>query len=271
MLGGVKAVILLLALVLIAGGAASSSTTDKHPEHVPYQHRHDSHPSHHQAPPLLEMLPPIGPIGFVLMGVMGDYYLSRYDHNGHGDDHNGHGDDHNGHHYGGEGDGEDNGETEGWVSDPSNSNNVKIEVAIRQYINKPTGELTKADLEKVNKLDIRQRKLTDVTALEKLTQLTALVLDTNHLTDVKGLENLTQLKLLWLGRNQLTDVKGLEKLTQLTDLGIHSNQLTDVRGFEKLTQLKDLDLRNNFNLTFVEIAELKKALPNCRIKHNPTK
>jgi hypothetical protein len=97
MLGGVKAVILLLALVLIAGGAASSSTTDKHPEHVPYQHRHDSHPSHHQAPPLLEMLPPIGPIGFVLMGVMGDYYLSRYDHNGHGDDHNGHGDDHNGH------------------------------------------------------------------------------------------------------------------------------------------------------------------------------
>ena len=96
MVGGVKAVILLLALVLIAGGAASSSTTDKHPEHVPYQHSHDSHPSHHQAPPLLEMLPPIGPIGIVAIGVMGDYYLSRYDHDGHGDDHDGH-------HHGGEG------------------------------------------------------------------------------------------------------------------------------------------------------------------------
>ena len=72
MVGGVKAVILLLALVLIAGGAASSSTTDKHPEHVPYQHSHDSHPSHHQAPPLLEMLPPIGPVGFVLLGVVAD-------------------------------------------------------------------------------------------------------------------------------------------------------------------------------------------------------
>ena len=56
----------LLALVLIAGGAASSSTTDKHPEHLPYQHSHDSHPA------LLEFLPPIGPVGFVLLGVVAD-------------------------------------------------------------------------------------------------------------------------------------------------------------------------------------------------------
>jgi len=124
-----------------------------------------------------------------------------------------------------------------------------IEAAIRKATKKPTGELTKADLEKVTELNLNR----------------------SQLTDVKGLEKLTQLKSLYLSQNKLTDVKGLEKLTQLTDLGIHSNQLTDVRGFEKLTQLKDLDLRNNFNLTFVEIAELKKALPNCRIKHNPTK
>ena len=72
MAGGGKAVILLLALVLIAGGAASSSTTDKHPEHVPYQHSHDSHPNHHRAPPLAEMFPPIGPVGFVAIGVVSD-------------------------------------------------------------------------------------------------------------------------------------------------------------------------------------------------------
>ncbi len=65
----------LLALVLIAGGAASSSTTDKHPEHVPYQHGHDSHSSHHQAPPLLKMLPPIGPAGSVAIVAMAQYYL----------------------------------------------------------------------------------------------------------------------------------------------------------------------------------------------------
>ena len=44
-------------------------------------------------------------------------------------------------------------------------------------------------------------QLTDVTALEKLTQLTYLSLHNNKLTDVKGLENFTKLEYLELGNN----------------------------------------------------------------------
>jgi len=76
-----------------------------------------------------------------------------------------------------------------------------IEVAIRKELRKPTGELTKADLEKVTSLNLRNNQLTDVKGLEKLTQLTELRLDGNQLTDVKGLEKLTQLKLLFLYNN----------------------------------------------------------------------
>ena len=43
-------------------------------------------------------------------------------------------------------------------------------------------------------------------------------------------------------------------------------QLTDVKGLENLTQLKYLFLRNNPDLTKAKIAELKKALPKCRIQ-----
>ncbi len=111
--------------------------------------------------------------------------------------------------------------TTSWVSDPSNPNNVKIEKAIRIATKKSTGELTKADLEKVTELD--------------------------------------------LNRKQLTSVKGLEGLTQLTDLGLPYNQLTDVKGLEKFTQLTELYLRNNPDLTKAHIAELKKALPKCKI------
>ena len=124
-----------------------------------------------------------------------------------------------------------------------------IEAAIREDLEKPTGELAKADLEKVTKLHLGD----------------------NHLTDVKGLEKLTQLRVLILTNNQLTDVKGLEKLTQLTHLYLHRNQLTDVKGLEKLTQLKHLILHNNPDLTKAQIDELKKALPNCAIQSNPTK
>ena len=84
-----------------------------------------------------------------------------------------------------------------WVSDPSDPNNVKVERQIRGAIKKPTGELTKADLEKV----------------------TYLYLSINQLTSVKGLEKLTQLKTLNLNGNKLTDVKGLKKLTQLGAAG----------------------------------------------------
>ena len=76
-----------------------------------------------------------------------------------------------------------------------------IEAAIRKRLKKPTGELTKADLEKVNSLDIRSNQLTDGTGLENLTQLTKLGLGRNRLTDVTVLKELTQLVELNLGGN----------------------------------------------------------------------
>jgi len=88
-----------------------------------------------------------------------------------------------------------------WVSDPSDPNSVKIEKAIREWIEWPVGEITKEDLE----------------------QIKGLRLDDNQLTDVKSLEKLTQLRTVNLSGNQLTSVKGLEKLTQLTYLALYNN------------------------------------------------
>ena len=118
-----------------------------------------------------------------------------------------------------------------------------IEAAIRKAAKKPTGELAKADLEKVTNLDLGDNKL----------------------TSVKGLENLTELRGLYLHDNQLTDVKGLENLTQLKDLRLQLNQLTEVKGLENLTKLTRLDLRFNPDLTKAQIDELKMALPKCKI------
>jgi len=146
-----------------------------------------------------------------------------------------------------------------------------IEAAIRKAAKKPTGELTKADYEKVRMPDLGDYQLTDVKGLEKLTQLQVLYLHNNQLTDVKGLEKLTQLTTLHLNNNQLTSLKGLENLTQLRFLGLNSNQLTSVKGLENLTQLTQLILQDNPDLTKAQIDELQKALPKCYITSNPTK
>ena len=143
-----------------------------------------------------------------------------------------------------------------------------IEAAIRKAAKKPTGELTKADLEKVTELNLRYKQITSVTGLEKLTQLKMLVLGYNQLTDVKGLEQLTHLEVLDLTLNKLTDVKLLEKLTKLVWLHLNNNELTDVTGLEQLTQLTYLHLGGNPDLTKAQIDELKKALPKCRLQWN---
>ncbi len=169
-----------------------------------------------------------------------------------------------------------------------------IEATIRFELKKPTGVLTKADLEKLKWLKFDSKQLTDVTGLEKLPKLRTLYLGGNHLaelpkglekltqvrklgfrdnqlTDVKGLEKLTQLEVLWLSGNKLIDVKALEKLTKLWLLLLDDNNLTDVKGLEKLTKLKLLTLGYNPALTKVQIEELQKALPKCVIQSNPKK
>jgi len=54
-----------------------------------------------------------------------------------------------------------------------------IEAAIRKAAEKPAGELTKADYEKVTRLYFSFNKLTDVKGLEKLMRLTGLDLNGN--------------------------------------------------------------------------------------------
>ena len=224
--------------------------------------------------------------------------------------------------------------------DPNDKNHVIIEAAIRKATNKPEGELTKQDFEKVKSLSFRGKQLTDVSALEGLTLLTKLDLRSNKLTDLKGLEGLKQLKELSLQNgNQLTDVSALAELTKLEWLNLYGNQLTDVSPLTGLKQLKTLNLRSNKitvdqlkhlarpaklesldlrenkltdisplgelkqletlllsgnrltdlsplsglkklgylhiynvpNLTKTEIAKIQKALPKCKIEHDPKK
>ncbi len=57
--------------------------------------------------------------------------------------------------------------------------NPIVEKEIRRQIKKPTGELTKADLEKVTELDFEPKQLTDVRGLERCTKLEWLRLDGN--------------------------------------------------------------------------------------------
>ena len=84
------------------------------------------------------------------------------------------------------------------------------EFVIRAELNKPQGELTKSDYDKVTKLTIMNPAMTEMSGLEKLSQLKALDLTGNHLTSVSGIDKLTNLEILDLAVNKLS-IPPLEK------------------------------------------------------------
>ena len=132
---------------------------------------------------------------------------------------------------------------------PNNKDHSVIEEAIRKAIAKPTGELTKADLKKVERLNLEYKNITDIGPVRALTNLYFLNISGMRLTDdqLQHLSGLTNLDLLALDGNP-----------DLT--GANLNELADLK------KLRTLVLHGT-KITEADVATLKKALPKCRIIH----
>jgi Leucine-rich repeat (LRR) protein len=125
-----------------------------------------------------------------------------------------------------------------------------VEKEIRRVLEKPEGELTKADLEKVADLYLGDTKITDA--------------------GLKDVAKMKQLERLTLIRTGITDasLKEVAKLQNLTKLNLYDTQITDagLKEVAKLLDLTYLDLTRT-KVTAENAAELQKALPKCRIRH----
>jgi internalin A len=139
---------------------------------------------------------------------------------------------------------------------------------LRLDSNRLTNVSELGNMTKLKILQLSRNYLSEVKGLEKLAGLESLGLGDNQINDVSGLAGMANLTHLVLGGNQLTDVKELEKLKNLKELNLQENQLTEIEGLKNLKNLEKLDLRDNADLTKQQIAELQKALPDCKISHN---
>ena len=102
--------------------------------------------------------------------------------------------------------------------------NPIVEEVIRKSLEKPEGELTEADLEKVMELSLEDPEITEesLEGMAKLTQFHMLLLVGTKTTDVdlKELAKLQQLSWLVLDGTNITDtgIKDAAKLKQLACL-----------------------------------------------------
>jgi len=108
-----------------------------------------------------------------------------------------------------------------------------LEIAIREKIEYPTGDILKDDVDKITNLENTQGK---------------------HITNLSGIENLTDLTLLDLSNNEITNLEPLIELTSLTNLSLDNNKIDNIEPLKKLVSLTSLDLANNKIKDFAPIS-----------------
>lgn len=130
---------------------------------------------------------------------------------------------------------------------PAEFTNENFEIAVRQYLAKPEGDIYVEDLYGMRTLSLStQPLLTDLTDLKLFPNLTALTISNCAVYDVKPVEGLQYLETLNLSRNKIRDISPLFNLERLKSLDVSNNNISEIpNGISRLTMLTNLDLLNN--------------------------
>ncbi|AKA68125.1 leucine-rich repeat domain-containing protein [Clostridium scatologenes] len=181
------------------------------------------------------------------------------------------------------------------MSDSTDSKDIVIfkdenlEKAVRDKINKETGDIYITDVKNIISLNASHKNIKEISGIENLTSLQTLDLGNNQITDISVLSSLTNLEMLNLSYNEFSDISKLKGLTKLETLNLKSNEIQDISAIQILNNLKSLNLSNckisNINslkglnnlktlwLNNNEISDsdkeaLKDALSNCNIYYD---
>ena len=84
-----------------------------------------------------------------------------------------------------------------------------LEAAVREAIEKPTGDIYQSDLEDLTTLRADFEDIDDLSGLGYCTSLTDLSLGYNNISDASPLSTLTGLSSLRLHKNQISDISSL--------------------------------------------------------------
>ncbi|HEY2841914.1 MAG TPA: leucine-rich repeat domain-containing protein [Pirellulales bacterium] len=125
-----------------------------------------------------------------------------------------------------------------------------------------------AGLTKLESLYLRNSQIRDLTPLAGLTNLQELIIYVNPVSDLKPLAGLKNLKTLDIRRTPVSDLKPLASLKNLEGVNINDTQVSDLTPLAGLTKLKSVSVKRS-PVSKGQVEALQKALPNCKIEHDP--
>jgi len=140
-------------------------------------------------------------------------------------------------------------------SSPIIFKDVNFEKVIRNSLNKPIGDITILDVQKITKLSISDESIKDISGIEYLTNLREFNLSNSSVSDIGSLSGLIKLKKLSLVNNQIVDIYSLKGLTNLVFLDLsnsspeyfepHQNCISNISALSGLNKLQHLILSSN--------------------------
>lgn len=149
---------------------------------------------------------------------------------------------------------------------------ANLEQAIRDKIDKPTGNIYKSNVEKITELDVQQRQIQDISGIENLVNLQMLNLFANQISNIDVLKNLSNLKQLYLSGNNISDISVLKNLTNLQMLNLSKyyydkSQINDISPLKNLTNLKQLYL-SGYQLKDINVLKGLVNLESIDLSYN---
>lgn len=107
--------------------------------------------------------------------------------------------------------------------------------------------------------------ITDISPLAGDKNIASLILKRNDIDDISVLSEMKDMVDLSLGQNSISDISALEGLELLRTVDLSRNSVSDFSPLYECTSLKTLNIIEN-GLSDEQIAEIKKALPECEVK-----
>jgi len=128
---------------------------------------------------------------------------------------------------------------------PVNFPDPVLDMAIRQAIAKPSGDIMFSDLQELTAFDSEANGIADLEGLQYCLNLNTLELDFNQFIDISPLAGLINLRELTLGLNKISDISLLAGLVNLIEIDLYQNQISDISPLASLVNLSIIGLSVN--------------------------
>ncbi|MFH1511851.1 MAG: leucine-rich repeat domain-containing protein [Bacillota bacterium] len=148
-----------------------------------------------------------------------------------------------------------------------------LEARVREQMDKPEGDITAADAERVDQLSLNRENeddppIRDISSLQHFKNLFMLSLINNEVEDISALSGMAGLKFLDLGGNFISDLSPLSGLP-LEVLAVWGNRVSDISPLGSLKNLNKLQLEGNQIADFSPLANLEN-LQYLFVRENAT-